>query len=291
MTTTFAAILVAILAAPGVLVESADLSKLSGALVVDARDRDAFETGHIPGAAQIDVNGLSEERDGVTGLLKAREALLPLLAQAGLDPSKTLVVCSGMDDSGSVLLATRLFWILEYMGYPEVRLLNGGLAKWKAESRPAETGASTAGPIPVDRLGDLRPVPGRLATRGAVLEARAAKGLILDLRGEDYFTGAEQSGSVARAGHITGAKNVPGAQFMEEPHFTFKSPEAIRDVLESAGSRPGSPVITYCNTGRIASVGYVVHRIAGLNDVALYDGSMSEWSRYEECPVSTGSGE
>lgn len=274
-----------------VIVATGDLEALTHAALVDARDSKAFSQEHLAGAASLDYGELSEERDGVSGMLKPVDALLPLLAGAGIDPEKTVVVYGGMEDSGSVVAATRLFWVLDYLGYPDVRLLDGGLAKWKAEGRPLEAGASTASPVSVERLRGLKPVEARLATRDDVEAAREAKGLLFDLRGADYFSGEKKSGSVARAGHISGAKSLPGSEFLDEPYFTFKSPEAIREMLTGAGSAPDKHAITYCNSGRVATVGYVAHRVAGFDDVAVYDGSMTEWGLHEECPVATGAAE
>ncbi|MBX3180528.1 MAG: sulfurtransferase [Candidatus Hydrogenedentes bacterium] len=279
----------AALSASPLLVETDDLAGIASALVVDVRDADAFAAGHIPGAAHLDYEQLSENRDGVNGLLKPMDALIPILADAGLDPERTIVVYGAMDGATSVVPATRVFWVLEYLGYRDVRLLNGGLAKWRAEERPLETGASQASPIVPERLSTLAPREALYATREEVLDAQRTKqGLLVDLRGKSDFTGETKSGSAPKAGHITGAKNLPGSEFLEEPYFTFKAPEQIRALVAAASPEANQPVITYCNTGRIATVGYVAYRIAGFEDVSLYDGSMSEWGLHAECPMSTG---
>lgn len=277
------------LASPSIVLNTGDIASVENGVIVDTRDADAFAAGHLPGAAHLDVETLSEVRDGVNGLLKPVEELLPLLADAGLDPAKTIVIYSGMENAGSLVRATRLLWVLEYLGYSDVRLLDGGLAKWNAEGRPVETGTSAVAAITPDKLADLAPQDSRLATREEVMATRSEKkGLIVDLRGPEYFSGAAKSGAVPKAGHIPGAKSRPGEEFLEGPYFTFKSPESIRDIV---GADRGSGVITYCNTGRVATVGYAAYRIAGFDDVALYDGSMSEWGSHEECPVATGNEE
>ena len=166
------------------------------------------------------------------------------------------------------------------------------MAGWpsgRPKDGPLETGASTVAAVPLDKLAGLQPREERLATRIEVMGARAdGKGLLVDLRGCGLFFGGGQVGFRAPGRHIPGAKNRPGDEFLVEPYYTFKSPEAIREILEED---KGSPVITYCNTGRVATVGYVAYRLAGFDDVAVYDGSMSEWGSHEECPVETGSGE
>lgn len=280
------------LAAPDVLVSTATFAEMEDAVAVDAREADAFREAHLPGAAHLDYNDLSEEREGVTGLLKPLDELHAILAGAGLDPDETIVIYSGMEDTRSVVRATRLFWALEFVGYPSVRLLDGGLAKWRAEGRPIEQGETTVVAVDPEKLRGLDPVEGRYATREAVLEAQGAqKGRMVDLRAPDYFTGETKSDAAPRAGRITGARNAPFAQFLEEPYFTFKSPEIIRELLEAGKQDTGDSVITYCNTGRVATVGYAAHRIAGFEDVAVYDGSMADWGRHTACPISTGTDE
>jgi len=281
--------LVALLSAHPVLVETSELGALDNAIAVDARSAEEFEAGHVAGAAHADVESLAEDRDGISGLLKPMESVRAALAGAGLDPGKTLVVYTANDAAGDVKRATRLFWVLEYAGYPDVRLLNGGLSKWNAEGLPVERGASGVAPVDPAAVSALTPDESRFASREEVQAARVApKGLIVDLRDPEYFTGEKKSGAAPRAGHIPGAKNRPGDAFLEGPYFMFKAPGLIKASL---AADDGQSVVTYCNTGRVASVGYAAYRIAGFEDVSLYDGSMSEWGSHEDCPVDTGGAE
>ena len=271
------------------LVNSADVANLKNTLFVDARSAEAFAAGHIPGAANLDVDSLSETRDGVIGMLKSHDDLVPMFAAAGLEMGKTLVVYGGFEEGGEVKAVTRLFWVLEHSGFSDVRLLDGGLAKWKAEGGVPETGPSKVPPSSVDRLAELKRAEALVVDKKQLTTAMdRGTALVVDLRSKDEYTGAKKKDFVKNAGHVPGAKSKPATSFVEGDYFTFKSPEKIREMIGSGAPAGKKPVITYCNSGRDATVGYVAYRIAGFKDIAVYDGSMAEWGNDATCPVAEG---
>lgn len=273
--------------AQSILVTSGELEALENSLPVDARAAEGFVSGHIPGAVNLDVDALSETRNGVPGMLKTHKDLLPLFARAGLEPDKVLVVYSGQEDASGVKQATRLFWALESSGFQHVRLLDGGLAKWKSESRKVEMGDSKVAPLAhAEELQSLKPDASRVVDKKQLTEAMdRLTGIVVDLRSKGDYTGETKKDFVKNAGHIPGARSKPATSFVEGPYFTFKSPEAIRAMVGSKGEKP---VLTYCNSGRDATVGYVAYRLAGFDKVAVYDGSMAEWGNDAACPVADG---
>jgi thiosulfate/3-mercaptopyruvate sulfurtransferase len=272
-----------------ILVETTELVTRSGTFIVDARDRSAFVAGHIPGAAHLEVNALSDKQDGVVGLLKPRGELLTAFAASGLRPDDDIVVYTGLDDASDLILGTRLFWILEHSGFPRVRLLNGGLAKWKAEGRPTETGESAVRAAGAGALSELVPDGTRHASLDEVMATqKSQKGLIVDARGKSSFTGESDKSFIERDGHITGAINRPASGFVEGDFYTFKSRDRIRTLVDADNLAEDAPVVTYCNTGRSATISYVAYRIAGFTNVSMYDGSMAEWGNRAGCPVSRG---
>lgn len=271
------------------LLDTGQLADLDGALPVDTRSAEDFAEGHIPGAAHLDAISLSEKRDGVPNMLKSMNTLFVLFGESGLDPGRSIVVYSGLEDGGDIVRATRLFWALDNAGFPNVRLLDGGLNKWKGEGRGLEHGPSTVEPVDQKVYIQLKPAAGNYATLEGVQALQNGKsGIIVDLRGEPLFTGASKMSIVAREGHISGAECHPASSFLDGPYFTFKSPAAIRQLVAAEKTGADVPIITYCNTGHSATVGYVAYRLAGFKDVAVYDGSMAEWGNRAECPVSTG---
>lgn len=277
------AVLVVLLAlAPEVplLIPTDGLGALEAPLIVDTRSAEAYSDGHIPGAVHVDPGALAETREGVVGLLRPVPDVVEALRQAGVSPERHVVIYAGMATPGEMKDATRLFWILEYLGFSRVSVLDGGYAKWTAENRPVEAG-------------QLKPKPAepwtpeireeRLATLDEV-KAAGGQAHLVDLRSEAQFSGSSKDSKVSAAGHIPGAVNAPDTEFVDAAMCTVKPAESIDERLKMDGIDGSRPVITYCNSGRAASVGYFMMRLRGLPDVALYDGSMAEWT-HEGQPV------
>ncbi|MBP8129362.1 MAG: sulfurtransferase [Candidatus Hydrogenedentes bacterium] len=271
------------------LIATDQLQQLQGVQVVDARPIEAYAAAHLPGALHLDPATLSEERDGVQGLLKPVETLAALLSEAGLQPARHVVVYSGMDKPDDLKNAARLFWILEYLGFPRVSVLDGGFAKWRAEGRPVEAGAPPVPPEPVPEL-SLTPRPELLAVREDVLAIiGTSRGTLVDMRAPEEYAGLAKKDFVLRAGHIPGACNLPATDFAVKmgsdiaPYYTLRPVTELKQAIQGDAS---APVITYCNTGRDASVGYLVYRLAGIDRVAVYDGSMAEWGNHPGLSVA-----
>lgn len=260
-----------------VLVSTENVLSLPEVLLVDARPAEAYTAGHIPGAVHIDSETLSETRDGVRGLLKPAHQVVSLLAGAGVDPSRHIVVYSAMNEATEVKNAARLFWILEYLSYPRVSVLNGGIAKWTQEGRPLETGA--ARPNEAKSEWNLKTRPELIATRDEVLDAvENAGSTLLDLRSPEEYAGLSKKDFINQSGHIPGACNLPASDVVKQgPFFLFKSPDELRASITEAGASATKPIITYCNTGRDASTGYLGLRLQGIENISVYDGSMAEW--------------
>ncbi len=282
---------------PKLLIETADLANLqeensSDFLVLDLRPKDDYLQGHIPGAFHFDYEQLSEERDGVRGLLKATDALARVLADAGIDPAKQIVLYAGMANPVDIKNATRAFWVLDYLSYPRVAILNGGFAKWKHEQRPIEKEPVFAAALAPSAL-PIAPRPERLVMQqGLIALQNEHETAVLDLRSVEDFSGASKSDFVARAGHIPGAANVPASSLLEArengAYYIFRAAQELEATLRGAVPETAKRIVTYCNSGRDASVGYFSALLGGQNNVALYDGSMAEWRACAELPVELG---
>lgn len=275
------------------LISTGDLASLDDAIIVDTRPIDEYHAGHIPGAVHLDPSVLTEEKMGVTGLLKPLDQVVQILFDAGLSPDKYIVLYSGMADDEDFKNATRIFWVLDYLGYDRMPVLDGGFAKWKSENRPVSTEPVT--PVPADRAAfKIQPRVNLSVTRDQVGAAvQDKKTLLVDLRSTAQFTGEGKASYVARAGHIPGASCSPATAMLrpENGYFVVKPREELVTILGVAELRPDQPIITYCNTGRSASVGYFILRLLGWEAVSLYDGSMSEWSTFANLPLETGTSE
>ncbi len=252
---------------------------LADALFVDTRSHEAFQAGHVPGATHLDPQTLSEKRGEVVGLLKPFAELKKILAAAGVDPARHIVVYSDTYEVSNFKDAARLFWILEYLSYPRVSVLDGGFAAWKDAGLPVESGEGQVKALDVATL-EINPTPERYARSEDVIRTIAEqKAILLDLRSAEQFCGITKSDVVATASHIPSAINLPATDLVSTEKRGIQPMEIVSKLLaDVVGGDHKRPIVTYCNTGREAAVGYLVLRAAGYENVALYDGSMAEWS-------------
>ena len=289
MVSTFIALLTIAATASSPLVDTATLSTMEDCIIVDTRTEEEYREEHILHAFQLDTDILSETRSGTLGMLKPKREVETLLYRAGVRRGKTIVLYSGMASSVDLKRASRLFWILETMNFTDVKVLDGGLAKWKGEERDLcsdHASAKTTGEVPDSAY--TATMNNTIATQAAVCAvADAGNGTILDLRSPALYSGESKKDFVDRAGHIEGADNIPAAQFMEGEYFTFKSEDALRSLFSAEQLAQDHPVITYCNSGRDATVGYLGLRVLGHRNVSVYDGSMAEWGNDPAMKMST----
>jgi thiosulfate/3-mercaptopyruvate sulfurtransferase len=183
------------------------------------------------------------------------------------------------DDGGGVQ-AARLFFVLEYFGHPRVRVLNGGLAKWRREGRPLET------TVPLVAARRFVPQPRRDLVATAE-EVRAALGrpdvCLIDARSPAEFAGTDVR--ARRGGHIPGAVSVDWVETVNADG-TVKDAAALRALFEAAGVRPDRTAIVYCQSGMRSSQDYLALRLLGHPRIRNYDASWMEWGNTPALPVA-----
>ena len=230
--------------------------------IVDARQAQAYQTGHIDGAVNLPADMTFDEApqsDVVVPLGRAQE----LFRQAGIDEYSHVVIY----DDGSYIDAARLFWVLEVFGHTRVALLNGGLPQWQKADLPQSHEAVT--PEPTRFTPTM--IPYRMATIFSThLAIQDPWHVIIDARSATEYHGRQEQ--AARPGHIPGAINVPWSQHIEDVDGvrTMKSVDALAKLYEHID--PQQKVVTYCNTGRQSALTYFVLRHLGY-DVAAYNGA------------------
>jgi thiosulfate/3-mercaptopyruvate sulfurtransferase len=266
---------------PQFLIETEELAPMlgtAGVRVIDVRSgmtgSVGYRVGHVPGAALLDANDLDDPAANTEGLPIRPDAAAALFGRLGIDRDTTVVA---YDDGGNVL-AARLFFVLDYYGHDRVRVLNGGLAKWRREARPVESAAPTVAP----RRFEPRPRPERAATAA---EVRASLGkpdaCLIDARSPAEFSAKDQ-GSV-RGGHIPGAANVEWTSTLNADG-TFKDADALQALFGAAGVRPERTALVYCGSGMRSAQDYLALRLLGVR-VRNYDASWDEWGRTPALPV------
>ncbi|MFQ5911767.1 MAG: sulfurtransferase [Nitrospinota bacterium] len=245
--------------------------------IVDLRSEREYRRGHIPGATRLSLNEIRATRDGIRKMVAPLSDIEGVMGRLGIDAGTTVVA---YDDSGG-LHAARLYWTLEYMGHPSVKVLNGGFGAWVSaggklsreipEVEPKTFRAKLNPSVFVDAQGVLE----RLGKKDAAL---------VDARSPAEYSG-EKSGS-RRAGRIPGAVNI---DWIEEVRLKgdrkWKSPEELRALFESKGVTPDKEVVVYCQTLHRASHTFFTLRLLGYDKVLGYDGSWQDWGNREDLPI------
>ncbi|WP_066518767.1 sulfurtransferase [Curtobacterium ammoniigenes] len=256
-------------------------------LVVVESDEDVllYETGHIPGSVKIDWHtDLNDpvERDYIDGAAFAR-----LVGGKGIGRDTTVVIYGDKNN----WWAAYALWVFSLFGHADVRLLDGGRAKWVAEDRPMTTDETSAQPVDyptVDRSDEaIR------AFRDDVL-AHLGKPLI-DVRSAPEYTGERTSApdypeeGALRGGHIPSAVNIPWAT-AANTDGTFKDRAELEAIYrDGAGVGDADEVIAYCRIGeRSSHTWFVLQHLLGYPHVRNYDGSWTEWGSAVRVPIVQG---
>ncbi len=248
-----------------------------------------YDTGHAPGSVKIDwLNDLWD--DTIREFIQPDE-LAALFESLGVSNDTTVVVYGDKNN----WWAAYAFWFFRYNGHENLKLMNGGRAKWAAENKPLTTDVPDITPgsyTPGQRNPELR------AFREDVLKhlenVKAGTGALVDVRSPGEFKGEvthmadyPQEG-VLRGGHIPGAQSIPWAQ-AANPDGTFKSADELRALYEPKGVTPDKEVIAYCRIAERSSHSwFVLKYLLGYENVKNYDGSWTEWGNSVGLPIEKG---
>jgi thiosulfate/3-mercaptopyruvate sulfurtransferase len=242
-----------------------------------------YRTAHIPGAVYASLGqDLAAPSDGRNGRhpLPGHEAMSETFGRLGIAPRSQVVAY----DQDSGMFASRLWWMLKYMGHDAVAVLDGGFAKWTREGRPTKAGTEQRSPATF--LGKAR--PGMRLSANQVWAKLGDPGMTLvDARGPSRFEGKEEPLDRV-AGHIPGARN-HFYQWNLGPDKTMLPPDVLRDKFTAViGETPPDQVALYCGSGVSACHNMLAMEHAGLTGMKLFPGSWSEWSADADKPVETG---
>ena len=246
-------------------------------------DTAAYDAGHIAGA--VGWNWKSELQQTLSRDLVSKDGMEQLLGSAGIDNGTTVVLYGDNNN----WFAAWAFWQMKYYGHGDVKLMNGGRAKWEAEGKPLTTDAANHGSKSYTAKAaneDIR------AYRDQVLSKVNASSIsLVDVRAPAEYSGellapeALPQEGAQRGGHIPSAANVPWGQAVAEDG-TFKSADDLQALYGGKGIDGSKETIAYCRIGeRSSHTWFVLTQLLGHTNVRNYDGSWTEWGSIVGAPI------
>ena len=255
-------------------------------LVESDEDVMLYEIGHIRGAVNLDWH--TDLQDQVDRDFIDKAEFERLAGQSGIANDTTVVFYGDRNN----WYATYALWLFRYYGHEDVRVMDGGRAKWEAEGR----GWTREKPAHVAVTYTAKDAdPSIRAFREDVMaQVEAGNPALIDVRSPQEYTGEllhavgyPQEGA-QRAGHIRGAKSIPWAKAANDDG-TFRPVEELRSLYGDAGITPDREVIAYCRIGeRSSHTWFVLKYLLGYDDVRNYDGSWTEWGSLVRAPIARG---
>ncbi len=243
---------------------------------------DDYLAAHIPGAVFFDVDAVSDHSIDLPHMYPSEDQFTRDIGALGISSDDTVVLY----DAGGWVAAPRAWWMFLSFGHSNVRILDGGLKKWRAEGRTVDAGRVTPPPGKFTAKFDPSYVRSK-AQLVANLDSRAEQ--TIDARAANRFEGSvAEPRPGLRSGHIPGSRNLPYNELFDAATGTMKSLDDLRNAFDKAGLDLAKPVVTTCGSGVSAAVLTLALYRLGVRGSALYDGSWSEWGLQNGPPVATG---
>ena len=239
--------------------------------------RSGYDEGHVPGAAFIDVLGeLSDGASPLRTMMPPVEQFAAAMSRYGIGEGVRVVLY----DNQLNMWATRVWWMLRAMGFDDAAVLNGGWHKWTKEGRPV----STEQPAIPDATFVAKPRPDLFADKNMVLDAIGQnESQVVSALTQEMHAG--EGLEVVQRGHITSSTCVGFNEIVDLETMAYLPLDELRNKFDAAGATADKQVITYCGTGIAATSDAFAMHLLGRDNVAVYDGSLEEWSADPELPM------
>ena len=240
-----------------------------------------YDAEHIPGAVFLDIQGqISDPDTRLKFMAPSAEQFADAMGALGIGDDSRVVLYS----AGSIMWATRVWWMLRAYGFDRAAVLDGGWGKWKAEGRPVSSDPAQHPPAQFT----AKVQPGQFVDSGYVLSRLGDAGTATVNALAPEFHLGEGPSRYGRPGRIPGSLNVPAANLLDPSNGAFVTLDEARRLHEEAGITPDRQVVAYCGGGISATVGlFLLHQL-GYPDLTLYDGSLGEWAYDADLPIETG---
>ncbi len=232
--------------------------------IVDVREPWEYDSiGHLPEAVSIPFDSYRDRGSDDPGTLPGADAFAELLSGAGISSDDTIVA---YDDTHGVFAARFVLTALAY-GHEDVRLLNGDFSAWRRQYETTTTEPATD-PLDYETPGlvDDAPIVGTDTVEAAI---EAGDTTLIDTREATEY----------EEGHLPGATRLDWMELVDEETRGVRSEADIEGILTDRGidTDRSRSIILYCNTSRRLSHTFVVLRSVGFENVAVYEGSLTEW--------------
>ena len=240
------------------MISAADAKKaVNSAIIVSTRPAEDYAKVHIKNAIHVSVDELASTEDP-KGVLKSPAELAKILGEKGLDPAKKIIIY----DTGSNKSAGRLYWILKYLGFSDVKVLDGHINAWRAARAPVTNAATSTKSVAFtpkvnDKIfADMKYVKSKLGTA-----------VLVDVRDDKEVA----------EGMIQGAKHFEYKKVINEDG-TLKSKEKLAKLFSEAGITKDKEIILYCATSVRAGIVFLaLTTVLDYPNVKVYDGAYNEW--------------
>lgn len=244
-----------------------------------------YSTGHIPGALKLDW--VDDLNDPLTRDYLEQGDFQALVTRLGIHPDTTVVFYGDKNN----WWATYALWVFRLFGIENLRIMDGGRARWEQEGRDMTEDVPSVAPGNAT-VGERNDAAIR-AFRDDVLTHMQRQGQMVDVRSPEEYSGTRMhmpdypNEGALRGGHIPGARNVPWAKAVDPGTHTFLPADRLRSIYEGEqGLKPDQEVVAYCRIGeRSSHTWFVLTYLLGFEKVRNYDGSWTEWGNLVRAPI------
>jgi thiosulfate/3-mercaptopyruvate sulfurtransferase len=246
--------------------------------------RAQYEAAHVPGAAFVDLaHELAGHRTGANGRhpLPTIDEMARTFARLGIADDIQVIAY----DQGAGAFASRLWWMLRYVGHDAVAVLDGGFAKWTSEGRPVRGGTHERAPA---RFTPRVREEMRVGVDETVAHLGDPSVLLIDARSPERFAGNPDPLDTIY-GHIPDARNRYYRNNVSDPGTLRSGQELKADFEHVLAGIPANQVVMYCGSGITACHNLLAMEHAGLAGARLFAGSWSEWESDPNRPIERGS--
>lgn len=256
------------------------LSKLKSTKIIDFRKSKNYQEGHLKNAINIWRSDIEDSTFPFGGMKASKKQLEALFGKLGIRTDDTLLI---YDDKG-LCDAARLWWVLQYYNFSNVKLLNGGITTLKNAAIPFTNTSTKFAPSVFQFKGHNTKL---FASKEQVELAIAKKAIIIDTRTADEYVGNYIKKGAFRAGRIPSSKLFDWAEAINfNGDHKMKSKAELEMIYSTISQDKNAPIFVYCHSGvRSAHTTFVLTQILGFTTVLNYDGSWTEWSYHKELPI------